>query len=112
MYTCIRHAYATLTTLLDLMTGKETNFHVSDVATLVFEAVPVIDPADIARRDFMEYYVDTVASNIKLEISWLDYPPGNNAWESYKNLRQNSQLHAYLAENNLHKHKLIPREFQ
>ena len=60
MYICIRQVYATLTTLLNLMTGKETNFHVSDVATLVFEAVPVTDPADIARRDFMEYYVDKI----------------------------------------------------
>ena len=43
-------------TLLDLMTGKETDFHVLDMKPFVFNSA-VIDPEDIARRDHMEYFI-------------------------------------------------------
>ena len=43
--------------LLDLITGKEMDFHVSDMKPFVFDSA-VVDPMDIARRDCMEYFVD------------------------------------------------------
>ena len=44
-------------TLLDLITGKEMDFHVSDMKPFVFDSA-VVDPMDVARRDYMEYFVD------------------------------------------------------
>ena len=41
---------------LDLMTGKETDFHVSDMKPLVFDSA-VTNPQDIARRDRMEFFI-------------------------------------------------------
>ena len=105
-------------TLLDLITGKEMDFHVSDMKPFVFDSA-VVDPMDVARRDYMEYFVDKIlqhrgnpkkSSSMEFEVSWLNYPPDSNTWEPYKNLRQCGPLHVYLAENNLT--KLIPSKFR
>ena len=105
-------------TLLDLITGKEMDFHVSDMKPFVFDSA-VVDPMDVARRDYMEYFVDKILqhrgnpkkwSSMEFEVSWVNYPPDSNTWEQYKNLRQCGPLHVYLAENNLA--KLIPPKFR
>ena len=46
-------------TLLDLITGKEMDFCVSDMKPFVFDSA-VVDPMDVARRDYMEYFVDKI----------------------------------------------------
>ena len=46
-------------TLLDLITGKEMDFHVSNIKPFVFDSA-VVDPTDVARRDYMEYFVDKI----------------------------------------------------
>ena len=43
--------------LLDLVTGKEKVFHVSDMKPFVFDPA-VVDPLDTARREYMEYFID------------------------------------------------------
>ena len=105
-------------TLLDLITGKKMDFHVSNMKPFVFDSA-VVDPMDVARRDYMEYFVDKIlqhrdnpkkSSSMEFGVSWLNYPPDNNTWEPYKNLRQCGPLHVYLAENNLA--KLIPPRFR
>ena len=106
-------------TLLDLITGKEIDFHVSDMKQFVFDSA-VVDPMDVAHRDYMEYFVDKIlqhrgnpkksSSSMEFEASWLNYPPDSNAWEPYKNLRQCGPLHVYLTKNNLA--KLIPPKFR
>ena len=105
-------------TLLDLITGKEMDFHVSVMKPFVFDSA-VVDPMDVARRDYMEYFVDKILQHrgnpkksfsMEFEVSWLNYPPDSNTWEPYKNLRQYGPLHVYLAENNLA--KLIPPKFR
>ena len=105
-------------TLLDLTTGKEMDFHVSDMKPSVFDSA-VVDPMDVARRDYMEYFVDKILQHrgnpkkslsMEFEVSWLNYPPDSNTWEPYKNLRQCGPLHVYLAENNLT--KLISPKFR
>ena len=45
--------------LLDLITLKEKEFHVSDMKPLVFDAA-LTDPLDIARRDNMEYFIEEI----------------------------------------------------
>ena len=93
--------------LLDLLTGKEKVFHVSDMKSFVFDPA-VFDPLDIAHRDHMEYFIDKILdhrgnikkrSTLEFHVSWLGYTQAN--WEPYKNLRNFQPLHTYLAEKNL-----------
>ena len=51
-------------TLLDLITGKEKDYHVSDMKPFVFDSA-LVDPLDIARRDQMENF----RSSRKIESS-------------------------------------------
>ena len=44
-------------TLLNLITGKEKDFHVSDMKPFVFDST-IVDPFDIARRDYMEFFIE------------------------------------------------------
>ena len=90
----------------------------SDIKPCVFDSA-VVDSMDVARCDYMEYFVDKIlqhrgnpkkSSSMEFEVSWLNYPPDSNTWESYKNLRQCGPLHVYLTENNLV--KLIPPKFR
>ena len=76
-------------TLLDLITGKEMDFHASDMKPSVFDSA-VVDPMNVARRDYMEYFVDKIlqhrgnpkkSSSMEFEVSWLNYPPDSNTWE-------------------------------
>ena len=68
-------------TLLDLTTGKETDFHVSDMRTFFFDSA-LTDPSDIARRDHMEYFIEEILehrgnlkkkSEIEFLVSWLGF---------------------------------------
>ena len=104
-------------TLLDIITCKEMDFHVSDMKPFAFDSA-VVDPMDVARRDYTEYFVDKIlqhrgnlkkSSSVEFEVSWLNYPTDSNTWEPYKNLRHCGPLHVYLAGNNLA--KLIPPKF-
>ena len=59
-------------TPLDLITGKEMDFHVSDMKPFVFDSA-VVDPMDVARGDYMEYSVDKtlqLRGNPKKSSSW------------------------------------------
>ena len=104
--------------LLDLLTGKEKVFHVSDMKTFVFDSA-VVDPLDIARRDHMEYFIVKILdhrgnikkrSTLEFHVGWLGYAQESNTLEPYKNLRNSEPLHTYLAEKNLL--KLIPPKYR
>ena len=41
-------------TLLDLIAGKEKDYHVSDMKPFVFDSA-LVEPLDVARRDQMEF---------------------------------------------------------
>ena len=45
--------------LLDLITLKEKEFHVSDMKPFVYEAA-LADPLNVARRGNMEYFIDKI----------------------------------------------------
>ena len=105
-------------TLLDLTTGKETDFHVSDMRPFVFDSA-VTDPSDIARRDHMEYFIEEILehrgnlkkkSEIEFLVSWLGFSVDCNSWEPYANLRDTEQLHQYLTRHKLQ--RLIPLKFR
>ena len=55
-------------TLLNLITGKEKDYHVSDMKPFVFDSA-LVDPLDIARRDQMEFFIEKIShpANEKLE---------------------------------------------
>ena len=91
--------------LLNLITLKEKEFHVSDMKPFVFDAA-LTDPLDVARRDNMEYVIDKILEH---GGNWLGYAQEHNSWEPYKALRDSEQLHAYLTEHKLR--FLIPQKF-
>ena len=75
-------------TLLDLITGKEMDFHLSDMKPFVFDSA-VVDPMDVARCDYMEYFADKIlqhrgnlrkSTSMEFEVNWLNYPPDSNTW--------------------------------
>ena len=43
-------------TLLDLITGKEMDYHVSDMKPFVFDSA-IVEPLGIARHDQMEFFI-------------------------------------------------------
>ena len=49
-------------TLLDLITGKEKDCHVSNMKPIVFDSA-LVDPLDIARRDQMEFFIEKISDH-------------------------------------------------
>ena len=44
-------------TFIDLIIGKEKDYHVSDMKPFLFDSA-IVDPLDIARRDRMEFFIE------------------------------------------------------
>ena len=100
-------------TLLDLVTKKERQIHVKRIKQFHFSTKA--DPLDIARRDYLEFFVEEILSHqgnvkkvstLQFYVKWLGYPSEENSWESYTNLRLVTPLHDYLRSRQMH--KLIP----
>jgi Chromo (CHRromatin Organisation MOdifier) domain len=100
-------------TLLDLVTKKERQIHVKRIKEFIFSTTA--DPLDIARRDYLEFFVEEILSHrgnvkkvstLQFFVKWLGYPSTDNSWESYNNLRLVAPLHDYLRSRQLQ--KLIP----
>ena len=49
-------------TLLDLITGTEKDYHVSDMKPFVLDSA-LVDPLDIARRDQMELFMENISDH-------------------------------------------------
>ena len=76
-------------TLLDLITGTEKDYHMSDMLRFIFDSA-LVDPLDIARRDHMEFFVEKSLDHrgnikrrneIEFLVRWLGYDVSNNFWE-------------------------------
>jgi Chromo (CHRromatin Organisation MOdifier) domain len=97
-------------TLHDLITNKEKEYHVSDMKQFLYDPNHV-DPVDVARRDHMEFFVESISSHrgnlnrsaSEFLVKWRDYPESENSWEPYSNLRDNAILHDYLKLKKLHR---------
>ena len=93
----------------DLITTREKEYHDSNMKQFLYDPLPV-DPVDVARRDRMEFFVESIAdhqggltrSTIEFFVKWKDYPESENTWEPYTNLRDNEVLHDYLKLKGLH----------
>jgi len=104
--------------LLDLITGKEKSYHVSDVKQFHFDPLTT-DPLDIARRDYLEFIVESILdmtgdikrkASLKFLVKWLGYDNSYNSWEPWSNVRDTEQLHVYLRANNMGYY--IPKKFK
>ena len=96
-------------TLLDLITGKEKDYYVSDMKPFAFDSA-IVDTLDIARRDQMEFFIEKMSDHrgklsqrktLQFFFSWMGYDQSYNSWEPYANLRDSDHLHSYLARKNL-----------
>ena len=104
--------------LLDLIKNKEIAYHASDMKTFNYDPL-LTDPIDIARRDYLEFFVEKVLeikgdpkrlTTLTFLIQWLGFDESFNSWEPWKNVRDVDKLHQYLRENNLA--KIIPKQFR
>ena len=90
-------------TLYDLVTNKEKDYHVSDMKAFLYDA-SVVDPLDVARRDHMEFFVESILdhrnvqtrSSAEFLVKWQNYPDSANSWEPYSGLRDVVVFHDYL----------------
>ena len=101
--------------LLDLVTSKEKLIHVTTLKEFIFDPFTT-EPKDIARRDFLEYFVEAIIahrgstsrkSEFQFYVKWLNYSPEHSTWEPWANLRLVDKLHDYRRENKID--RLIPR---
>jgi hypothetical protein len=104
--------------LLNLITMKEKIYHAQHMKKFIFNPL-YVDPADVARRDYLEYFVETILDHrgnpkrlttMEFLVKWSTYDASHNSWEPYANLRKTKPLHVYLRAINLL--SLIPQEFR
>ena len=98
--------------LKNLITNLERKVHIKNLK--LFNYDPNLgSPADAARRDYMEYFVEMVLehsgdtkkpTSMSFHMKWLNYDSSHNTWEPWKNLRLCTALHDYLRDNNMSKH--------
>ena len=104
--------------LLDLITGKEQLYHVTQLKAFHFNPLKT-DPVDVARKDYLEFFIESITdlegsfdklATLRFRIKWLGYNETHNTWEPWKNLRKTTALHQFLIARQL-RHR-IQKEFQ
>ena len=76
--------------LHDLIKNTNEDYRVSDMKEFRYDPSEV-DPVDVARRDHMEFFVESIIDHrdVKLRttaqfpVKWNDYPPSSNSSEPY-----------------------------
>jgi hypothetical protein len=88
--------------LLDLITGKQKPYHISDLKPFVFDPLNT-DPLDIARRDSLEFFIEKIlamsgdvkkVSTLDFHVKWLGYDDTFNLWLPCQDLRETDILHS------------------
>jgi hypothetical protein len=105
-------------TLLDLVTNKEKDYHVSDLKPFRFDPLNT-NPLEVARKDYLEFFIEAILkhsgtrqtkkSNLRFYIKWLGYDDDHNSWEPYSNIRDMTICHEYLRSHGMSNH--IPKKF-
>jgi len=103
--------------LRDCITQKVEHVHVSRVYPFEYDPLKV-DPEKIALRDRNEFVVERIMdhddngsmykSKWDFLVRWQGYPPDEDRWLPWRELRDNVHLHTYLHTNGLK--RFIPRE--
>ena len=104
--------------LANLITHKQYSVHVKNLK--IFNCDPSMDmPADTARRDYIEYFVEKVLNHagdtkkpttMSFHVKLLDYDNSHNTLEPWKNLRLCEALHVYLADSKML--RFIPKNLE
>jgi hypothetical protein len=104
--------------IANLITHKELNIHLKNLK--IFNYDPSMGlPADTARRDYIEYFVEKVLdhagdtkkpTSMSFHVKWLNYDTSHNTWEPWRNLRLCEALHVYLRENKMS--RFIPKNLE
>jgi Chromo (CHRromatin Organisation MOdifier) domain len=101
-----------------LITKKTRDVHASQLKSFRFDPTKR-SPADIARRDYMEFFIEDIISHVgdkkkptgmKFHVKWLNYDSTHNTWEPWQSLRTTDQLHKYLREHDMY--YTIPKQFR
>jgi transposase InsO family protein len=105
--------------LFDLIKTKEPKyFHVTQMKPFHFDPSHT-DPVDIARRDYLEFFIEAVLSHrgnkkskktqLFFLIKWIGYDETYNSWEPYSEVRDTTLCHDYLKSHGMANH--IPKKF-
>jgi hypothetical protein len=90
----VSHNFAEYT-LLDLVTGKEKWYHMTQLKPFRFDPTHV-DPTDIARRDYLEFLIEDILDmkgniraykSLTFHVKWLNYTYEHNTWEPWTHMR-------------------------
>jgi hypothetical protein len=102
----------------DLVKNKEDYVHVMKMLPFLFDPRKT-DPADIARRDYLMHFIESVIShrgNAKSKktqlfflIKWIGWDDTYNSWEPYSNVCDTVCCHDYLRSHEMANH--IPKKF-
>ena len=103
--------------LKDLVTNKDKWYHVTQLKQFQYDPEKT-NPADIARRDNQEHYVEEIismtgdikkVSSLIFLVKWLGYDTLDNTHEPWSGLKDNAKVHEFLISKNLR--NLIPRKY-
>ena len=90
--------------LLDLITGKEKDYHVSYMKPFVFDFA-LVNPLDIAGRDQMEFFIEKISDHrgklshrksLQFFVSWMAYDQSYDSWEPYADLCYSGESYTIL----------------
>jgi transposase InsO family protein len=105
--------------LFDLVNSKEKYYHVTHMKPFHFDPSHT-DPVDIARRDYLEFFIESILSHrgnskskksqLSFLIKWEGYDETHNSWEPYSEVRDTTSCHDYLKSHNMANH--IPKKFK
>jgi hypothetical protein len=105
-------------TIENLVNHRQFKVHISRLRPFFFDS-SIIDPADVARRDYQEFVVESIIdhqgnpqqkSTLRFLVRWAGYDSSEDTWEPWAHLRDTQALMDYLQTHNLK--RLIPTKFR
>ena len=103
--------------LQDCITKEIEHVHLSRISPFYYDPTQV-DPEEIAYRDKGEFEVESIVDHNgtldqsktawDFKVRWKGYPPEEDLWLPWKELRNNPKLHKYLYDHGYE--RLIPKE--
>ena len=101
--------------LRNLTTGRSVKRHILRLRPFYYDPDKT-DPREIANKDKQMWTIEKIIAHrgkasarrdLKFQVRWLGFPPEEDTWEPYNELRHNAHLHTYLANNGMK--ALIPQ---
>jgi hypothetical protein len=98
-------------TLWDPVKNGTVDMHITRLRPYLLDPLGPT-PLEVAARDAEEFIIDEVKDHsgnpnnktqMKFLTSWVGYGPEEDRWQSWGSMKNTSQLHKYLRENNLEK---------